>query len=132
MKLLLDTNVLLWWLNDDPRLGPQARSFIAEADGELVVSIASFWEISIKSGIGKIASRGSGAMKTAKESGFKVLDIEAVHLALLEKLAPIGAHNDPFDRLILVHAISEQAMLMSSDRQMREYDVRSYAKRVDR
>ena len=132
MKLLIDTNVLLWWLNDDPRLGPQARSFIAGADGEVLVSIASFWEISIKWGIGKIESRGSSAMKTATESGFMILDIGPQHLELLENLVPIAGHNDPFDRLILAHAISEQAMLMTSDRHMREYDVRSYAKRVDR
>ncbi|MCA1660634.1 MAG: type II toxin-antitoxin system VapC family toxin [Novosphingobium sp.] len=132
MKVLIDTNVLLWWLDDDPKLGPRARAFIAEARGDVLASIATFWEISIKWGLGKIGDRGSVAMRAAQDSGVRVVGIDQVHLEMLEKLEPIGGHNDPFDRLILVHAMSEQAMLMTSDRAMRSYDVRCYDKRVDR
>lgn len=132
MKVLIDTNILVWWLNDDARLGPRARSFIADAQGEAFVSVATFWELSIKWGLGKIANRGSASMQAAQDSGFKTLGVELTHLKLLEKLRSIGGHNDPFDRLILVQAMSEQAMLMTSDRHMRDYDVRSYDRRLDR
>ena len=132
MKLLIDTNILIWWFTDDPKLGSRARSFIAEASGETLVSVATFWEMSIKWGIGKIDTRGSAAMQVAQDAGFKILDIAPVHLELLEKLEPIDGHNDPFDRIILVQAISEQALLMTSDRHMRAFGVRTYDKRLDR
>ena len=117
--------MILSWVLARGRLLPKV-------DGKLLVSVATFWEISIKWGIGKIEGRGSVAMRTAEESGFRTIGLEAGHLELLEKLVPIGGHNDPFDRLILVHAISERAMLMTSDRELRAYDVRTYDKRVDR
>lgn len=132
MRLLIDTNILIWWLTDDVRLGPQARTFIADVEGETLVSIASYWEMSIKWGLGKMTTSGSSAMQVAHDAGFRTLNISAAHLALLENLEPIEGHNDPFDRIILVHAISEHALLMTSDRQMRGYDVRSYDKRLDR
>jgi PIN domain nuclease of toxin-antitoxin system len=132
MKILLDTNVLIWWLADDPRLGSRARSLIADDRDETLVSIATFWEMSIKWGIGKMENRGSAAIRAARDAGFRTLDIGAGHLELLEKLELVDGHNDPFDRIILAQAKWEAALLMTSDRHMRAYDVRTYDKRLDR
>jgi PIN domain nuclease of toxin-antitoxin system len=54
MKALLDTHAFLWWITDDVRLSPRARTVIADGDNELFVSAASGWEIAIKAGLGKI------------------------------------------------------------------------------
>ena len=58
MKLLLDTHSLLWWFNDNPKLGKQARDLIADKRNVVLVSVASFWEISIKNRIGKLEDPG--------------------------------------------------------------------------
>ena len=54
MRLLLDTHALLWWLSDDPQLGPRARAAIAEPEQEVLVSVVSLWEARIKQSIGKL------------------------------------------------------------------------------
>lgn len=54
MKVLLDTNALIWWLSDDPRLGQRAKQAIAAQDTELLVSVVSLWEITMKNRVGKM------------------------------------------------------------------------------
>lgn len=127
MKLLLDTHVLLWWLRDDPRLGARGRALIADPRNEVLVSIASFWEIAIKSRLGKIAERGSAVLREARASGFGVLALDERHLAFVEALAARGDHHDPFDHLILAQAAVEEAALVSGDRKLRAYDIVRFA-----
>ena len=124
MRLLLDTQALLWWLNDDPRLGQTARALIADTANAVLVSVASFWELSIKSRIGKLDDAGSEVMREVQESRFEIVPIERVHLAMLESLEPVPGHKDPFDHLILVQARERRAVLVTSDRHLRRYDVR--------
>ncbi len=123
MKLLLDTHVLLWWLRDDRRLGPAARTLIAATNNEVLVSVASFWEIAIKARIGKLADAASDVAREARASNFHILGIEDHHIARLEGLTFTADHNDPFDHLILAQAIAEEATLITGDRKMKLYDV---------
>lgn len=122
MKLLLDTNALLWWLQDSPQLGSRARGLIARRDNEILVSIASPWEISIKYRTGKLAEKGSAFMQTLAAQGLMPLPVTAEHLAALEALPPI--HRDPFDHLILAQAQVEGASIITSDEIMPRYGVR--------
>ena len=124
MKLLLDTHSLLWWVNDDPRLGPRARSLIADPDYTVLVSAVSFWEASIKHRIGKLPDRGSELMATARENGFEIIEVTAEHLRLLEEFEPKSGHKDPFDLIILVQAQAEGAVLVTSDRAIRASGLR--------
>ncbi len=124
MKLLLDTQSLIWWLNDDPKLGPRTRSLIAASQSVVLVSVVSFWEVSIKHRIGKLDERGSELMNEAQSSGFEIVEIEREHLAALETFVAIPGHKDPFDHLILIQAKACDAVLVTSDRQLRGYDVR--------
>ena len=124
MKLLLDTQAMIWWFNDDPRLGPRARAAISDKGNTVWVSAASFWEVSIKHRIGKLDECGSGLMDEALASGFCVVPIESGHLKALESFESASGHNDPFDLIILIQARAIEAMLITSDRQMRKYDVR--------
>jgi PIN domain nuclease of toxin-antitoxin system len=123
VKLLLDTHILLWWLRDNPKLGARTRMMIADPRAEPMVSIASFWEVSIKSRIGKLNEFGSLLMAQAKSEGFGVLHVQPRHLAVLERLDRISDHNDPFDHLIVAQAKAEGAVLITGDKQLRRYGV---------
>lgn len=127
MRLLIDTHVMLWWLRDVPKLGPRARAAIAEATVQPLVSIASFWELSIKARKFGRGELGTDLMKDAQASGFEILAIGSNHLAMLEALPRIEGHGDPFDHLIVAQAIAERALLMTSDRDLKAYPVPIFA-----
>lgn len=93
MRYLLDTHVFLWVVTDDPRLSKPARSRLQEAD-TLYVSAASFWEISIKSALGKIHADVHELIKSLSPSGLTELSITVHHAARVEALP--HHHADPF------------------------------------
>ncbi len=123
MRMLLDTHVMIRWLRDNPRLGMRTRAAIADPRAELLVSIASFWELSIKTQIGKWAEPGSALIGEARSAGLIVVDVAQRHLAAFEALPFIADHKDLFDHLILAQAIAEDAILVTGDRKLRAYDV---------
>jgi PIN domain nuclease of toxin-antitoxin system len=123
VKLLLDTHILLWWLRGNPKLGAQTRRLIADPRAEPVVSIASFWEVSIKARTGKITEFGALLMAEATAAGFGILHVQPRHLAMLERLERVDGHNDPFDHLIVAQAKAENAVLITGDKQLRRYGV---------
>ena len=124
MKLLLDTQALIWWINDDPKLGSRARNLIADDRNQVLVSVASFWEMAIKHRIGKLEDSGAAAYHEVQAGGFIVVGIDAEHLQALEGLVTQSDHKDPFDHLILAQSLSEDAILVTSDRRMRQYGIR--------
>lgn len=75
MRLMLDTHVLLWWLQDNPRLGHKARALVADPDNGLLVSLVSPWEISVKHRIGKMQESGADVMAALDGQGIAVLDL---------------------------------------------------------
>lgn len=121
MKLLLDTHVLIWWIEDNARLGQDARALIADPANTVIASIASPWEISLKHRLGKIDMSGAALMAVAAEQGIGVIALDARHLAALEAMPLL--HRDPFDHLILAQAAIEKAVILTDDRQMPRYDI---------
>lgn len=119
MRLLLDTHILLWALNDDPRLTAAMRERLGAAD-TLIVSAVSIWEISIKRASGKLLVRGD-VMETARRAGCRPLPVTWAHGDAAGRL-PLH-HADPFDRLLIAQARTEDLTLISADRQFRAYDV---------
>lgn len=116
MKLLLDTHVLLWWLDGDERLIPAARSLIADESNEILVSAASAWEISTKVRIGKLPGAVEVAAKLPQiivSQGFVALSITIDH-ALRAGVLP-GPHRDPFDRMLAAQAQAENIPIISKD-----------------
>ena len=122
MKVLLDTNVLLWWLADSPRLGTEARSLIADPDREILVSVVSLWEVVIKTRIGKLQVDFGEMDEAIDNEGFRRLAIVSGHLKAL--LALPAHHRDPFDHLLMAQAIGEDAIFLTGDQQARAYPVR--------
>jgi PIN domain nuclease of toxin-antitoxin system len=123
MRLLIDTHVVIWWQNDDPRLSAGVRAVLADPDHDVVVSIASFWEMSIKFRHGKLETAGSVAFRKAVEERWSILDFSSSHLITLETLTARASHKDPFDRLLLAQASAEHIPLVTGDRSMTGYGV---------
>ena len=123
MKLLLDTHVLLWWLRDNPKLGQKTRQAISSNRDNLMISIASLWELSIKARNGKTGELGSALYDEVRLEGFAVLGITSAHLFELERLPRVPGHGDPFDHIILAQAKAEKAMLVTADRTLDSYGI---------
>jgi PIN domain nuclease of toxin-antitoxin system len=121
MILLLDTHVLLWWLDDPTLLSPIAQAVIAEPKNEVLVSAAVCWEIAIKRGLGKLMAPADlrGVIRVC---GFTELPITPEH-ALATEMLPMH-HRDPFDRMLVAQAIERQATLVSRDPLVAAYGVR--------
>ncbi|OGQ95632.1 MAG: twitching motility protein PilT [Deltaproteobacteria bacterium RIFOXYD12_FULL_57_12] len=121
-RLLLDTHVFLWWVNDDPNLTAVARQAIADANNECYLSLASCWEMAIKSSLGKLRLAKPVERFVAEQlaaNGFTLLNIELRHAAKVEKL-PFH-HQDPFDRLLIAQAITGKLIMVSADRVFSDY-----------
>lgn len=119
MKLLLDTHVVLWWIENDRRLGRQARLAIADADFVLV-SAASGWEVATKTA--KRHLRMSEPLHvTVSADSFTELPFTLRHAEELQRL-PFH-HRDPFDRILVAQARIEGATIVSHDRELEPYGV---------
>lgn len=116
MRLLLDTHVLIWALEDSPRLGSSARSLLLDVDHEHWVSAASVWEIAIKASLNKIvlARPLHQIEKGIVAAGFRVLDVTVRHAAAVADVRI--PHGDPFDRLLLAQCEVETLRLVTADR----------------
>ncbi|OQX08611.1 MAG: twitching motility protein PilT [Desulfobulbaceae bacterium A2] len=115
-RLLLDTHVFLWWVNDDPKLTAVARLAIADANNACYLSLASCWEMAIKSSLGRLQLAKPVARFVTEQlatNGFTLLNIDLRHATKVEKL-PFH-HRDPFDRLLISQAITEKLTLVSAD-----------------
>ena len=123
MRLLLDTHVLIWWLRDNPLLRPRARTLIANSEGEVLFSVVSCWEASVKHRVGKMDICGSDLFNLAVAERFLPIGVEVGHLEELDRLPRIAAHGDPFDHLLLAQAKGENATLMTHDRAMTRYGI---------
>ena len=113
MRLLLDTHILLWWLNDSPDLPEQAKALIADPANEVFVSPMSLWEIAIKSRLGKIVADVDAVRQAALDSGFDPLPFTLTHAAEVARLP--DHHRDPFDRALVAQARIEPLRLLTHD-----------------
>jgi PIN domain nuclease of toxin-antitoxin system len=119
VRLLLDTQVFLWWGENNRRLKASIRRQIVNAD-DVFVSAASAWEVSIKIGIGKLSLRVP-FLDAVMASGFSPLPVDFSHAEALRSLPRL--HSDPFDRMLVAQAQVEQLHLVSADRLLAGYPV---------
>lgn len=119
MRILLDTQVLLWWLADDARLGEEGRRIVAEAE-EALVSVASAWEMSLKAQLGKLDIPGDLDAQLVRHQ-FSVLPVHLAH-ALRYRQLPLH-HHDLFDRMLVAQAQVERLAIVSADGAFVHYEV---------
>ena len=120
MRLLIDTQILLWWDRQLRRLSRPLRAAIEDEANDIFVSAASIWEIAIKRAIGKLSFRRS-IVDAVSEFGFEVLPVIGSHAEHAGGLP--RHHNDPFDRLIIAQALAEGMSLVSADALVTAYGV---------
>jgi PIN domain nuclease of toxin-antitoxin system len=123
MDYILDTHTVLWLAGNAPQLSDNAKQKIFDQTSKKFVSIASAWEIAIKSSIGKLVLDGGVTefFRMVSENGFVLLPIGKEHLKATQILPFF--HRDPFDRLLIATAISEGMGLVSADENIHLYDV---------
>ena len=115
MKVLLDTHVLLWAAGEPERLPEQARQLLEAPENELVFSVASLWEVAIKSALGRDDFRVDAAVlrRGLIENGYLELPVAGEHAVAVAALPPL--HRDPFDRLLVAQAQIEGIVLLTVD-----------------
>ena len=123
MRVLIDTQVLLWWFRDDPALSAKARRTIAKADNEILVSAASGWEMAIKNKSGKLDAQELLDRLNIEldEQGFLVLPISLEHAL---RAGALVLHKDPFDRMLVSQAQAENLPILSNDVVFDRYGIR--------
>ena len=118
MKLLLDTQILLWLMQDAPQLGPAARRLIEEAQSVHVSSV-SLWEVAIKRSLGKLRLDPVALYQHLAASAMQPLDMSWAHARQLRALPP--HHGDPFDRMLVAQAMAEPLQLLTHDAALAAY-----------
>jgi len=131
MSLLLDTHTFLWALFTPEKLSKRAAEKIKSSYNHASVSVVTFWEISLKYGIGKLELKGVGPEELpdyAHQMDLEVLSISPTEAATFHRL-PRLSHRDPFDRFIIWQAIQRKMTLISKDRAFsayREFGLKTY------
>ncbi len=121
MKLLLDTQLLLWSAGQPELLSAAARKLLDDPENELLFSAASLWEIAIKNALGREDFRVDPRVlrRGLLDNGYLELPVTSQHAVNIDTLPAI--HKDPFDRLLLAQAQSEGILLITSDAQLAKY-----------
>lgn len=119
MRLLLDTNVVIWLLSDPGRLRHRVLDEIGRTENEILVSTASLLEIASKAATGRLIFDDN--MRADIETISTYLPVQAEHALRVQTLPPI--HKDPFDRVIVAQAMIEGLTLVTGDRLLMDYGV---------
>ena len=124
MRILLDTHVLIWYLEANTCLQPKHRQFILNPSNQVFVSTASLWEIAIKVSLGQLKTSGSltEVIAQLERQSINILTISPGH-ALQVSVLPFH-HRDPFDRMLIAQAHVEFMSLISYDPSFRAYAVK--------
>ena len=120
---LLDTSTLLWALGEPERLSPRARRLVDAGDN--VVSVASYWEVVIKTqkGLLSIADLPTWWRRATDLTAARVLQIRGSHVTALAALPML--HKDPYDRILIAQALAEGLGVVTNDRLMSDYPVQT-------
>jgi len=121
VKLLLDTQLLLWAAIAPERLSARAKREINDPENQLLFSAASLWEIAIKSSLGRadLSIEPRVLRRAMLDNGYMELTVSSEHAVNIDTLPPL--HKDPFDRLLLSQALVEGITLLTADAQLARY-----------
>ena len=121
MKLLLDTQLLLWAAGQPERLSAAARKLLNDPRNEFLFSAASLWEIAIKNTLGREDFRVEPRLlrRGLLDNGYAELPVTSQHAVHIDSLPLL--HKDPFDRMLLAQALSEGITLVTGDAQLARY-----------
>ena len=123
MRVLLDTHTFIWWSDDPGKLSPHAFQTCIDRSNEILLSVASIWEMQIKIQLGRLSLRVPLEQAIGQQitHGIDILPIEVDHVLALRGLP--AHHGDPFDRLLIAQARYEQIPIISHDGMFKHYPV---------
>ena len=123
MNILIDTHVLLWFLNGDEKLPLRVKDAIEDFNNNKFVSTSSIWELAIKTSLGKFKfDKGfDDFLKLIDNNGFELLHITLDHVLILSNLEFI--HRDPFDRLMVAQCKSDNLVFATKDENIKKYNI---------
>lgn len=125
MRVLIDTHAFLWWVEGDRSLPAKARKAIGDQANDCLLSLASVWELAIKSNLGKLKLATSVqryVVENLAANSFSLLDMRIAHVGLVEALP--RHHGDPFDRMLAAQALAEDLPIITADPVFRRYGVK--------
>lgn len=129
MNYLLDTSAFLWFILDSPQLPDRTRHIIADVHNEVYLSVVSVWEILVKHRLGKLPLPGKDHPASFIRAERMRHEIETLPLdeQAVAQIANIPDHHrDPFDRMLICQAISQGMVLVTPDRVINRYPVRTF------
>jgi PIN domain nuclease of toxin-antitoxin system len=128
MKLLLDTHVFLWYITDDAHLAPEMAAAIREASNDVYLSVVSVWEALVKHRLGKLPmpSPADDYIRDRREK-HQITSLGLEEEALGHLLSLPDYHRDPFDRMLICQALHNDMVIVTVDRQISKYPVRTLA-----
>ena len=118
MRVLLDTHIFIWLMEDDPQLSAEGRKLISGSE-ELLVSSASVWEMAIKVSIGKMRIDLEELVSRMAMAGIRSLPVTNAHAKAVANLPLL--HRDPFDRMLVAQALEEGLRLLTADKRLAAY-----------
>lgn len=121
MRLLLDTQIIFWWLVRPEFIPAGVPPLIESADDDVLVSGVSLWEMAIKISSGKMDVDLVSFTQNVERGGFTWLPIENMHLLRVAELPTHADHRDPFDRLLVAQSQCEPAILVTTDKKLARY-----------
>lgn len=125
MKLLLDSHAFIWWSSEPEKLSSRARTGFEDSNNVLLLSVASVWEMQIKLQLGKlklVAPLRTLIENQQRNNGLQILRIDIEHAFTLDTL-PLH-HKDPFDRMLIAQANTEELFVVSKDEIFKAYPVK--------
>ena len=123
MTYLLDTHYMLWTIADSKKLSKRVKEIITDPDNSIIVSAISFWEVSLKSSLGKLEITGFASEdlpEACLKMGFEIVVLSAEDSSTYHKLKAVY-HKDPFDRMLIWQAIQNHYSMISVDRNVKKY-----------
>jgi len=123
MNYLIDTNIVIWYLESNEKLPLEIRNIISDDKNSIFISIVSFWEIAIKHSLGRLhlpKPLNEVFAELSDKDYFTILPLNQVHILMMTTLSYI--HRDPFDRLIYSQARSENIKFLFTDEIFTRYE----------
>ena len=121
MNVLIDTHIAIWAIYDNSKLTEQMTSILLDKENTIYYSLVSAWEVEIKHNIGKSEIPSKEFIKDCENAGFSVLSLKKKHIIELENIPFRKDHRDPFDRLLIAQAKSEEMWFLTKDGKILSY-----------